>query len=427
MNVLVIGGGGREHALVWKIAQSPLVTKIYCAPGNPGIGRHAECVDIGVNDFASLEAFARARRVDLTVVGPEEPLARGIADHFAAAGLAVFGPTAAAARLESSKLFAKDFMWRHGIPTAAYAEFTDPDAAIAYVKAQGAPIVVKADGLAAGKGVTVAATVDAAVAAIREAMVDRVFGEAGARVVLEEFLTGEEASILAFTDGRTVLPMVSSQDHKPAYDGDTGPNTGGMGAYSPAPVVTPDLMQEVETRILRACVEGMARDGAPYAGVLYAGLMIGAAGPKVVEFNCRFGDPETQVVLPRMESDLAPVLLACCQSRLDMVDVKWKDGACVSVVMASGGYPREYEKGKPITGIDDAEREAGVTVFHAGTRLHNGALLTNGGRVLNVTAVGPDIASTIQRAYAGVDRITFQGMHYRTDIGRKALARLAEA
>ena len=423
MNVLVIGGGGREHALVWKIARSPLVQTIYCAPGNPGIGQLAECVQLNVRDFDALANFARENKVDLTVVGPEDPLTAGIADHFEAAGLRVFGPSAAAARLEGSKSFAKSFMQRHGVPTAEYAEFDSPDAAVAYVRQKGAPIVVKADGLAAGKGVTVARDVAEAEAAIRAAMVDGLFGEAGSRVVIEEFMEGEEASVLAFCDGRSFAPMLPSQDHKPAFDGDTGPNTGGMGAYAPAPVATPALMDEVARTVLKPIVDGMAAEGAPYHGVLYAGLMIDPKGVRVVEINCRFGDPETQVVLPLMTTDIVPVMLACCEGTLAQARIEWDSGACVSVVMASGGYPRDYAKGKEIRGIREAEEGEGVIVFHAGTVQRAGQLVTNGGRVLNVTATGPDIPSTIQKAYRGVSRISFDGAHFRTDIGKKALKR----
>ncbi|HIJ64424.1 MAG TPA: phosphoribosylamine--glycine ligase [Candidatus Hydrogenedentes bacterium] len=425
MNVLLVGSGGREHALAWKIAQSPLLDKLYCAPGNPGMAALAECADIAATEFHKLIAFAKDRAVELTVVGPEDPLAKGIADCFAEAGLVVFGPKAAAAQLEASKAFAKQMMVRYGIPTGAYEEFTDADAAMAYVRAKGAPIVIKADGLAAGKGVTVAHDVDTALDAIRVAMLDKAFGDAGGKVVVEECLIGEEASILAFTDGATVLPMAPSQDHKPIFDGDRGPNTGGMGAYSPAPVVTPEMFEEVQRTILQPCVDGMAKEGKPYAGVLYAGLMITESGPQVIEFNCRFGDPETQVVLPRMKSDILPVMMACCNGTLDQVEIEWDDRACVTVVMASGGYPREYEKGKPITGIEAAEQDADVTVFHAGTRLDGSALLTNGGRVLGVTALGPDIESTVEKAYAAVEKIHFECAHYRTDIGLKALNRLA--
>jgi len=423
VNVLVIGGGGREHALVWKLAQSPLVQAIYCAPGNPGIGRLAECVKLNPRDFEGLARFAREKSVDLTVIGPEDPLTAGIADHFASAGLRVFGPSASAARLEGSKSFAKSFMKRHGVPTADYAEFGRADAAVAYVRERGAPIVVKADGLAAGKGVTVARDVAEAEAAIREAMVDRVFGDAGSRVVIEECMEGEEASVLAFCDGKTFAPMAPSQDHKPAFDGDTGPNTGGMGAYAPAPVATAEVMEEVARTVLGPIVEGMAEEGAPYRGVLYAGLMIGRKGARVVEINCRFGDPETQVVLPLMTTDIVPVMLACCEGTLDRIQIDWSTGACVSVVMASGGYPKEYEKGKVIHGIRQAEEEEGVVVFHAGTAERDGQLVTNGGRVLDVTATGPDIASTIDKAYRGVRRISFEEVHFRTDIGKKAIHR----
>jgi len=423
MNVLVIGGGGREHALVWKIAQSPLVQKIYCAPGNPGIASLAACVDIPVKDFGALIAFAKSNAIDFTVVGPEDPLAAGIVDKFAEAGLKAFGPSAAAAQLESSKGFAKAFMARHNIPTAAYAEFDNATEAEQYIREKGAPIVIKADGLTAGKGVTVAQDLDTALDAVRSAMLDLTYGEAGARVIVEEFLEGEEASILAFADGQTVVPMVASQDHKPAYDGDQGPNTGGMGAYSPAPVVTPALLDEITRTVLVPCVQGMAHEGMPYKGVLYAGLMITKNGPKVVEFNCRFGDPETQVVLPQMQTDLIPVLMACCDGSLKATPIQWANGACVSVVMASGGYPRDYEKGRAITGIKDAEQLSNVTVFHAGTRVSGDQLVTNGGRVLNVTATGPDIPSTIANAYEAVSRIQFDGAHYRTDIGQKALTK----
>ncbi len=424
MKVLVIGSGGREHALVWKIVQSPLVDKVYCAPGNPGIQALAECVAIGVNEMERLAAFAADTAVDLTVVGPEDPLANGIADLFSARGLAVFGPSAAAARLEGSKAFAKDAMGRYGIPTAEYAEFDQADEALDYVRAKGAPIVIKADGLAAGKGVTVARTVEEAEKAVREAMVERIFGGAGATVVIEECLVGEEASILAFSDGKTIVPMVPSQDHKPVFDGDEGPNTGGMGAYSPAPVVSPGLLAEIQRTVLEPCIRGMAKDGCPYRGVLYAGLMITEAGPKVIEFNVRFGDPETQVVLPRMRTDVVPVFQACCEGRLDSVPIEWDSGACVTVVMASGGYPKDYAKGKVIKGIAEAEAEAGVVVFHAGTRRDGGNLLTNGGRVLNVTAQDDTIASAIDKAYRAVKKIHFEGAHHRTDIGGKALGRL---
>jgi len=424
VKVLVVGSGGREHALTWKIAQSPLVEQVLCAPGNPGMAGLGRCVDIGVNEFDKLTALAREEGVGLIVVGPEDPLSRGLVDHLAANGIKAFGPVAAAARLEASKSFAKSVMNHCGIPTAKSAEFTDPAAAIGYARSAGAPLVIKADGLAAGKGVTVARELDTAIAAIRAAMEDRAFGDAGNRVLIEECLEGEEASILAFSDGKTVVPMASSQDHKPVFDNDEGPNTGGMGAYSPAPVVTGALFEEIVRTILNPCVQGMAEAGTPYTGVLYAGLMITPDGPRVIEFNCRFGDPEVQVVLPRMKNDLVPVLLACCDGTLDRLSLDWADGACVTVVMASGGYPGAYEKGKPITGIPDAEHETGAVVFHAGTGLDGGALVTNGGRVLNVTATGPDVPAAIDRAYAAVRRIHFEGAHYRTDIGQKALKHL---
>lgn len=422
MKVLVIGSGGREHALAWKIAQSNKVKKVFCAPGNPGAASVSECVPFSVDDFEGLIGFARENVIGLTVVGPEVPLAAGIVDLFTEAGLKAFGPSAAAAQLEASKKFAKDLMARYAIPTAAYASFLDPEEAIAYVKEQGVPIVVKADGLAAGKGVTVAHDVETAVTAINEAMVQGVFEDAGSCVVIEECLIGEEASIFALTDGEAILPLVASQDHKPAFDGDKGPNTGGMGTYSPAPVVTEALFAEIERSVLRPCVDGMASDGNRYAGVLYAGLMMTADGPKVVEFNCRFGDPETQVVLPRMKTDIVPVLEACCDGTLQGQAIEWNDDACVTVVMASGGYPGAYEKGKVIDGIEQAEAQEGVTVFHAGTAQDKGQLVTDGGRVLNVTGLGGDIPTAIRNAYEAVDAISFEGAHYRNDIGCKALA-----
>jgi phosphoribosylamine--glycine ligase len=423
MNVLLVGSGGREHALAWKLAQSPHLGKLYCAPGNPGMERHGKCVPIDAMDLDRLIEFAREHDIALTVVGPENPLAAGIVDRFHNAGLRAFGPSAAAARIESSKAFAKDLMARYGIPTARYAEFTDPVAAADYVKKNGAPIVIKADGLAAGKGVTVAMTDDEAIDAIQQSMVDSAFGAAGQRVVIEEFLEGEEASIFALSDGNAILPLVAAQDHKRVNDGDQGPNTGGMGAYSPAPIITRPLFAEIEERVLRPAIDGMAEDGHPYRGVLYAGLIITRDGPKVIEFNCRFGDQETQVVLPRMKSDLLPLLDACAHGSLEEHGVHWHEGACVTVVMASGGYPGAFVKGKVITGIDDAEKLEGVTVFHAGTKREANALLTNGGRVLNVTAAGPDIRATIARAYEAVDRIHFESAHWRKDIGHRALNR----
>ena len=420
-NVLLVGSGGREHALAWKLAQSPELGKLYCAPGNPGMDKYGKCVPIDAMDLDRLIEFAREHDIGLTVVGPENPLAAGIVDRFEKAGLRAFGPSAAAARIESSKAFAKDLMSRYGIPTARYAEFEDADAARDYVQQHGAPIVIKADGLAAGKGVTVAMHINEALDAIDQAMVKSAFGAAGQRVVIEEFLEGEEASIFALSDGNAILPLVAAQDHKRVNDGDQGPNTGGMGAYSPAPLITPALFADIEERVLRPAIDGMAEDGHPYRGVLYAGLIITREGPKVIEFNCRFGDPETQVVLPRMRGDLLPLLAACAHGGLRDQRAHWHYGACVTVVMASGGYPGTFQKGKPISGIDDAEKLEGVTVFHAGTKRESNTLLTNGGRVLNVTATGPDIATTIARAYEAVDRIHFEGAHYRRDIGARAL------
>ncbi len=425
MKVLVVGGGGREHALVWKIAQSPRVTAVFAAPGNAGTAGLARNVPIAADDVDSLLAFAETEGVDLTVVGPEAPLVLGIVDRFRRRGLRIFGPTADAARLEGSKAFAKAVMDRFGVPTAAYREFNDPAEARAYIREQGAPIVVKADGLAAGKGVTVARTVEEALTAVDVMMVDRTFGEAGGRIVVEECLEGEEASFLAFCDGRVVLPMASSQDHKPVFDDDQGPNTGGMGAYSPAPVVNPELFERIMDTVIRPVVDGLSREGSPYVGVLYAGLMIRGDEIKVLEFNCRFGDPECQPIVMRMKGDLVPVLEACVDGALDRVDLGWDPRPAVCVVMASGGYPGAYKKGLEIRGLDDAASLDDVVVFHAGTRLENGKVVTAGGRVLGVTALGDDIPSAIARAYRAVDRISWPGVHFRRDIGRKALRHLS--
>jgi phosphoribosylamine--glycine ligase len=425
MNVLVVGSGGREHALAWKLAQSPSMEKIYAAPGNPGIAAldKGECLAIGVNDFEGLREAIAAHGVTLVIVGPEDPLAAGIVDELAMPDCLVFGPSAGAARLEGSKAFAKEFMAKYKIPTAQFARFNSADAALVYVREQGAPIVIKADGLAAGKGVTVCKTVAEAEAAIRTIMVDKAFGAAGEEVVIEECLVGEEASILAFCDGKTVIPMASSQDHKPAYDNDEGPNTGGMGAYSPAPVVNDAQMADIHASILQPVVDGMAAEGTPYTGILYAGLMMTQDGPKVIEFNVRFGDPETQVVLPRMKNDIVPVFEACCRGTLDQIDLAYDPAACVTVVMASGGYPGSYAKGIEITGIAEAEA-GGAMVFHAGTKTEGGSLRTNGGRVLNVTAKGATIPEAIENAYAAVGKINFKDAHYRNDIGKKALKHL---
>ncbi len=425
MKVLVVGSGGREHALCWKIAQSPLVSRVYCAPGNPGISRlgKGETVPIAPRDFEGLAAFIEEKDIGLTVVGPEDPLVAGLADCLAERGETVFGPSAAAARLEGSKAFAKNFMARHGIPTATAEVFDNADDARRYVSAHGAPVVIKADGLAAGKGVTVARTLEDALGAVSLIMEQRVFGDAGAKVVVEDFLEGEEASILALCDGERVVPLPSSQDHKPVFDGDKGPNTGGMGAYSPAPVVTPALEREILDTILRPVVEGMAAEGSPYRGVLYAGLMITKEGPRVVEFNVRFGDPETQAVLPRLDCDIVPALIACAEGLLDTVTLSCAPRPCVTVVMASGGYPGAYEKGKRITGIDEAQSDPDVIVFHAGTASQSGALVTSGGRVLNVTAMADTLEQAVQKAYAAAARIHFEGAHYRRHIAARALNR----
>jgi len=424
MKILVIGGGGREHTLAWKLAQSPQAEKIYAIPGNPGMAKIAECENgISIEDNEALVAFAKEKGVELVVVGPEVPLTNGLVDAMNGAGIRAFGPTRAAAELEGSKSFAKDIMQKYGIPTAKYKVFTDAASARDYVQAEGAPIVIKADGLAAGKGVVVAQTVDEALTAVNNIMEDRSFGSAGARVVVEECMFGEEASLLAFTDGETIVPMVSSQDHKRAFDGDKGPNTGGMGTYAPAPVMTNELVQEATEKILRPIIAAMKKEGRPYKGCLYAGLMITEAGPKVVEFNARFGDPETQVVLPLLKSDLLEIMLACCDGRLAEQDIKWSDGAAVCVVMASDGYPGGYPKGLPIKGVEQAEA-GGALVFHAGTAERDGRLVTAGGRVLGVVARAADIRSAVDDAYAAVSRIHFHGAQYRHDIAHRALERL---
>jgi phosphoribosylamine--glycine ligase len=423
MKILVVGGGGREHALVWKIAQSPLVEKIYCAPGNPGIDALAEAVAIGADQIDALCTFAKENAIDLTVVGPEVPLTMGIVDTFQAEGLEIFGPSRAAAQLEGSKGFSKDLMARYGIPTAAYQSFAEHAAAVAYVKEMGAPIVVKADGLAAGKGVVVAMTEAEAIAAIDDIMLDQVFGSAGASVVIEEFMEGEEASFFVFTDGKNILPLASAQDHKRVNDNDEGPNTGGMGAYSPAPVVTAALYDEVVETIVKPTIAGMAQDGCSYSGILYVGLMIKDGKPRVVEYNARFGDPECQPLLMRMKSDIVPVLQACARGELAQDKLEWHDKAAVCVVMASGGYPAAFEKGLPISGLEEAARLDELMVFHAGTTLKDGAVVNNGGRVLGVTGLGASVAEAIAKAYAGVERISWEKVHYRRDIGAKALNR----
>ncbi len=422
MKVLVVGSGGREHTLVWKLAQSPRMDRIYCAPGNGGISKLAERVDISADDMEALVRFARDKGVDLTVVGPEGPLALGIVDRFEEAGLRVFGPRKNAAILEGSKQFTKDFLTRHGIPTAAYQSFTDPEAAISYIRRQGAPIVVKADGLAAGKGVIVAQQVDEAVAAVEEIMRAKRFGAAGDTVVVEACLVGEEASFMAFTDGKTVVPMLSSQDHKQVLDGDQGPNTGGMGAYTPAPVIQ-ERTAEIMDAIMVPTVRGMAEEGRPFTGVLYAGLMITTDGISVLEYNVRFGDPEAQPILFRLKSDLVDIIEAILANRLHECRIEWTEGASACVVLSSGGYPGTYETGKEISGLDVIPDSDDLYVFHAGTQTTNGKIVTAGGRVLGVTARGPNLASALGRSYDAVNRIHFEGKHYRTDIGQKGLER----
>jgi len=426
MKVLVIGGGGREHAIAWKLSQSKSVDKIYCSPGNAGIADIAECIDVSQDDFRSLLDFVKYEWIDLTIVGPEAPLSKGIVDLFEQEGRRILGPTKAAARLESSKVFSKDLMRSHGIPTADYRVFTSYLHAEEYVKFKGAPIVLKADGLAAGKGVFVAASVDEAMDALRQIMKDRVFGEAGDRVLIEDCLRGEEASFMAFTDGKTIVPMVSSQDHKRIFDNDQGPNTGGMGAYSPAPVITEELQAVVMEKVMKQTIRALKAEGITYKGILYAGLMIDKGKPYVLEFNCRFGDPETQPVLSRLESDLMEVAMAVTDEKLSEIRVEWKKDPSVCVVLSSEGYPGKYRKGDAITGIDAANSLEGVHVFHAGTAFKDSDTVTSGGRVLGVTATGSTIAAAKKRAYEAVEKIHFRGMHYRKDIADRALKRESE-
>jgi phosphoribosylamine--glycine ligase len=423
MKVLVIGGGGREHALVWKIAQSPLVEKIYCAPGNPGIGLLSENIDIKVDDLPGLLAFAHKEEIGLTVVGPELPLSLGIVDLFEENGKRIFGARQNAAMIESSKAFSKDLMKKYRIPTAAYEVFEQVEPAVEFIDRLGIPVVIKADGLAAGKGVVIAQTRDEAIAAVTGMLKGNMFGDAGSRVVIEEFLTGEEASFLAFTDGERIIPLASAQDHKAVFDDDRGPNTGGMGAYSPAPVVTAEIHDRVMSEVMQPTVDGMAAEGRPYRGVLYAGLMIRGQEIRTLEFNARFGDPECQPLLMRMKSDIVPLLLAVADGDLSGMDIEWHDRAAVCVVMAAAGYPEAYPKGDEIMGLEEAGKIGDLVVFHAGTALKDGKSVTNGGRVLGVTALGPTVKDAIDLAYRGVAAISWKGVHYRRDIGRKALNR----
>ncbi|MDX1633347.1 MAG: phosphoribosylamine--glycine ligase [Marinobacter sp.] len=425
MNILIIGSGGREHALAWKAAQSPQADRVFVAPGNAGTAREPglENVAIDVMDIQGLADFAATHDVGLTIVGPEAPLVAGIVDHFRSRKLRVFGPSKGAAQLEGSKAFTKDFLARHRIPTAGYGNFTDVDAALAYVRERGAPIVVKADGLAAGKGVIVAMTLAEAETAIRDMLADNAFGDAGSRVVIEEFLEGEEASFIVMVDGSNVLAMATSQDHKRVGDGDTGPNTGGMGAYSPAPVVTDAVHQRIMDEVIYPTVKGMAAEGHEYTGFLYAGLMIDPDGaPKVIEFNCRFGDPETQPIMLRMQSDLVELCQAAIDGRLNECESNWDERASVGVVLAAGGYPGSYRKGDVISGLHETET-AGEKVFHAGTSLKGEQVVTSGGRVLCATALGRTVTEAQQRAYQVAERIQWQGAFYRKDIAYRAIAR----
>jgi len=424
MQVLLIGSGGREHALAWKVAQSPRVVRVFVAPGNAGTAREPKCQNVAIpaEDVEGLLKFAKDNLVDLTIVGPEAPLVLGVVDRFQAEGLRIFGPVQKGAQLEGSKAFAKDFLARHRIPTAAYGNFTDMAAAEAFIREHGAPIVVKADGLAAGKGVIMAQTVDEACAAVRDMLAGNAFGEAGHRVVVEEFLEGEEASFIVMADGEHALALATSQDHKRVGDGDTGPNTGGMGAYSPAPVVTPELHERVMREVIRPTIRGMKAEGVPYTGFLYAGLMINQDGvPKVLEFNCRFGDPETQPVMLRLQSDLVALIEAALDGELDAVEAEWDPRASLGVVMAAGGYPGSYRKGDVIDGLpaDEPDRK----VFHAGTGLKDNQVVTSGGRVLCVTALGVTVGEAQQRAYEVVKQIHWNGAQYRSDIGYRAIAR----
>lgn len=419
MRVLVIGGGGREHALVWKISQSPKVTDIYCAPGNAGTGEIAKNVPIAADQVDQLLEFAQENEIGLTVVGPEQPLVMGLVDRFQEKGLRVFGPTAGAAELEGSKAFSKDIMKKYGLPTAEYEIFTSHELARRYVDSKNGPLVVKASGLAAGKGVILCRNSAEGLNAVDTIMKDKSFGEAGDQVVIEEFLEGQEVSLLAFSDGNTVLLMDSAQDHKAALDGDQGPNTGGMGAYSPAPIFTDTLRQKVRDKIMLPLVRAMKSEVRPYKGILYAGLMLTKYGPKILEFNARFGDPETQPLLVRMESDIVPLFESCIDGTLDQCELKWKPEPSVCVVMAAKGYPGSYEKGKEISGLVEAGALPDVVVFHAGTKVQDGKVVTSGGRVLGVTATGPETPTAIKKAYEAVEKIQWDGIHYRKDIGHR--------
>ena len=419
MRVLVIGSGGREHALVWKIKQSPKVEKIFCAPGNAGTSEFADNIPIAADDIEGLLQFAMKKEIGLTVVGPEQPLVMGIVDRFEVKGLRIFGPSASAAELEGSKSFSKDIMQKYGLPTAEYKIFTSAESATKYIQAKNCPLVVKADGLAAGKGVLLCRSSREALVAVDTIMRQRLFGEAGDQIVVEEFLEGQEISVLAFSDGQTVLLMDSAQDHKAVYDGDIGPNTGGMGAYSPAPVFTEIMQQKVRDKIMLPMVRAMQQEGRTYKGILYAGLMLTKTGPQILEFNARFGDPETQPLMVRMETDIIPLFEACIDGTLGQCQVNWKNKSSVCVVMTAEGYPGTYQKGEIISGLKNANSTPEVVVFHAGTKEQDGKVLTNGGRVLGVTATGANTESAIQRAYDAVGKVNWRGVHYRKDIGSR--------
>jgi phosphoribosylamine--glycine ligase len=419
MKILVVGSGGREHALVWKIAQSPLVDKIYCAPGNGGIASIAECVPIKAMDIEKIVQFSLDKSLDMVVVAPDDPLAAGMVDALEEAGIRAFGPTKKAAIIEGSKSFSKALMKKYGIPTAEYEVFDNSRDAVEYLKNSKYPIVVKADGLALGKGVVIAQNFEEARDAVNSIMEEKIFGASGDKVVIEEFLTGQEVSVLSFTDGKTVVPMVSSQDHKRALDNDQGPNTGGMGTFSPSRIYTPEIAEYCMEKIYKPTIEAMSKEGRKFKGVLYFGLILTSDGPKVLEYNARFGDPETQVVLPRLKTDIVEIFNAVIDEELDSIKIEWEDNAAVCVIMASGGYPGKYATGYEITGIQDAESDGDIVVFHAGTKKENGAYFTAGGRVLGVTATAGSLDEAIKKAYQGVGRISFKDMHFRKDIGLK--------